>query len=181
MARVEWWAGRDSNPRRLAPRGLQPRPFGHSGTCPGAHARNRTGDLFLTMETLCRLSYVGLADRPRRKRENRLAARKYQRKRASQYAVASLGGPDATLSSAMLGLDADDNRVSPWTCCWRRASGGDVSDGRAQQRSGSQCCSLFDSSDSEAIFSGNICRECPRAVSAGSYGRRTHVGQTALR
>src|SRR5574341_113553 len=29
-----WWGGEDSNLRRLTPTGLQPVPFGHSGTSP---------------------------------------------------------------------------------------------------------------------------------------------------
>lgn len=32
--RDQWWAGRDSNPRRLTPPGLQPGPFDRSGTYP---------------------------------------------------------------------------------------------------------------------------------------------------
>gem|GEM_PF-2452754 len=36
MLAVRWWAGEDSNLRRCEPTGLQPVPFGRSGTDPTA-------------------------------------------------------------------------------------------------------------------------------------------------
>jgi hypothetical protein len=61
-----WWRGEDLNPRSLAAANLQSAPFGQLGHPSarfhvyGAGGGNRTHDLLITNQLLCRLSYTSL-------------------------------------------------------------------------------------------------------------------------
>ncbi len=63
---IQRWWGKDSNLRRLAPSDLQSDLVGHLSTPPSlptvksaeADGRDRTGDLLITNQLLCQLSYV---------------------------------------------------------------------------------------------------------------------------
>ena len=93
---------------------LQSDPFGRSGICPciqlkfGAGDRNRTNNLLITNQLLCRLSYTGISPKGNCRAPQKIAfARFFEKRRRGRFSKAFAVGERLRSSSR-----ADD--VVPW-------------------------------------------------------------------